>query len=385
MFKFAAAVVDFYDDPEFFSNVDAQDLFGAVLLPAEEIPSLPDGEFAIKVATVAGVHRKFPIYNKASVALSGRYFDKIASELPEEIKKAAGYHLKVAHAQHGLDLPESLNEDYELTSRYVEYRPDPAPPMADKGLIVKIAQHSFMNSHRQLHPMARVEKAAEIDKVASSCGELITEQEVWDYVPKDSYGPFLKEALIQREALVATNAMQKEAFATILKEVTNMTPREAPFLLYEFDKMAGLDTRYGLGGILDPFYGAWGGMLLPKIATPEKDLFQYKLQTVTRHKEALKAFLPERYINQFIRDPKGTYETSTDAEKKAIDFFMKHIPSDVKEKDVEFRGRAKPALWTEEKKIKAKLEGQQTAPSDRPSKAHDVPTQSPTRAINEGL
>jgi len=96
LFKFAGAIVDCYDDPAFVNNVKAQPLFGTALTTPERINSLPDECFAVKIASRSGYKRRFPVYNETVTKVSCHYFDTRYDTLPEEIQKAAGYHLGLA-------------------------------------------------------------------------------------------------------------------------------------------------------------------------------------------------------------------------------------------------------------------------------------------------
>ncbi len=386
LFKFAGAVVDMYDDPEFLENPDAQEILGKELVQPEQVKDQPDRYFAVLVKTAAGKHRKFPIYNKAAAAISGGYFNKIASGLPEPIRETAGFFLKQAHLLFGLRLPEALQQPFPApeTGRNVEWNPEPEPEPASVESIVKVAEYAFMDSHRSMHVLEKVEKAIEIAKVAESTGQPIGEQEVWDYVPKAEWGPHMREALTQRELHVARDPMMKEAFITTLGHIKGSGALRAPFLLYEFDKMAGFQNRYGAVGLIDPFFAFWGGFSLQKEAAVEKDILEYKLGTIARNAEMLKSSFPEKFVSKFCRDPKGCYEETTPAQKKLLDFIMGKIPAEVRESDTQSRGKTmRSVLHNEVNKVQSAVEKEQTAPSERPpgfAGPHDI-----VRKIDDGI
>ena len=371
MFKFAGAIVDFYDDPDFLENPDDQNLFGGVIFRPEDIKSQPDRYFSVLVKTAAGTHRKFPIHSKAAAAISGGYFNKIASALPDEIRKTAGFFLKQAHLMFGLNLPVALRESFPApeAGRLVEWAPTPEPEPASRESLVKVAEYAFMDRHRSMHCLEKVEKAFEIAKIAESVGMPIEEREVWDYVPKEKWGPFVREGLTQREVHI-NDPMIKEAFLTIMGHIRDGNPAKAPFLLYEFDKMAGFQNRYGLNGFYDPFYTFWGGFLMRKEASVEKDLVEYKLGTIARNNSILKSIFPENFISKFVRNPKGTYEDATPEQRKLLDFMMTKIPAEMKEEEADsgVTPKTKGAPLVEAaKKVTEPLKKEQTTPSQRPA------------------
>ena len=386
LFKFAGAIVDFYDDPEFLENPDAQSLLGKELVQPEQVKDQPDRYFAVLVKTAAGKHRKFPIYNRAAAAISGGYFNKIASNLPEPIRETAGFFLKQAHLLFGLRLPEALQAPFPapVTGRYVEWIPEPEPEPASVESVVKMAEYVFMDTHRSMHVLEKVEKAAEIAKVAETTGQPIEEREVWDYVPKQEWGPHMREGLTQREVHTGRDPMLKEAFVTTLGHIKDAGPLKAPFLLYEFDKMAGFQDRYGAVGFLDPFYTFWGGFSLQKEAGPKEDIVQYRLATIARNPDMLKSALPERFITKFVRDPKGCYEDASAGEKKLLDFIASKIPSEIKESETQAGPRRfRSALHSQVDKATQPVEREQVSPSERPEKSgggYDI-----VRKVDEGL
>lgn len=356
MFKLAAAVIDFYDDPEFTKEAE---LFNGALVSPDKACTLQDRDFAVKIATAAGEHRKFPIYNRMATAISGRYFDKIACELPELIRKTAGYYLRDAHEQFHLDLPASLRGSFsppEGRTILFEYQKDEGGINAGED-VVKLAEEIFADQFNAMSVLDRVVRAADILKAAEVNETNISQQEVWDYAPKDFYGPFVEEGLEQRETLVRGDGVLKEAYAKVLGEFAKMSSREAPFLLYHFDKIAGFDDRYR-DGILDPFYAAWGGVpVVEKRADAAVEL-NYKLGTIARN-DLLRGILGEGPAAEFVRHPIGAYErwAAEKPEWKAlVDSLLKNVPAE-KAPEAEASGLKKAVS-----KARAKME----KPSERP-------------------
>lgn len=374
MFKLAAAVIDFYDDPEFSKEAE---LFNGSLVPPDRAFTLQDADFAVKIATAAGEHRKFPVYNRTATALSGRYFDKIASTLPEPIKKVAGYHLRAAHQKFGLDLPASLMGFYEIPgSRTVSYTPDADLGGAESGEdILKIAEEFFVDQSRSMNVLEKVAKAADITRASEIAGRDVEAQEIRDYTPKDFYGPHLHDGLAQREILVRSDGILKEAYAQILTEFATMSPREGPFLLFHFDKIAGFDHRYK-DGIMDPFYAAWGGVPVVEKQADAAELLNYKLGTIART-DLLKQVLGEAAHAEFVRHPIGAYERWSKEKpdwKAVVDSLLKNIPSD----------KAPDAEAPELKKAVSKMK-KEKKPSERPALGLDVGEAGAQARIDAGL
>ena len=367
MFKIAAAVVDFYDDPDFHASVEAQDLIKeGHIRPFEEVSELRDRDFAVLIMTKAGTHRKFPIYSPMSTGLSGRYFEDIEETLPDEIRKVAGFFLKRAHEEHGLTLPPSLAEEYEpVAHNEVSHEPTTDIRIRSTEAVVKMAQYSFTSHSREMSPLEKVAMAMDVNKAIESCGESLTEQEIWDYVPKDTYGLHAEEMLAQRQTLAKEAGTKVEAaLDQILDEFAKMPPTEGPFLIHQFDKTAGFDYRYGLGGVVDPFWGAWAGFPLPsKEAGATEDLLGYKLETIAIYDRLLKRTFGEPFVTKFTQNPKGTYEIASPEQKKVLDFLIANIPT----KRPESSDMPPRSNRDEVSKITKDLKKTQVKPSDKPS------------------
>lgn len=127
MFKLAGRVLDFYDDPDFVTNLQAQALFGDKLYSPEAVHGLPDKMFTVKIATRNGDVRKWPVFNKLATRLSGAYFSAVANDLPTNLRDAAGFFLKKAHVEYGLDLPDVLQQNFSQPDGWVVHLEE-APP-----------------------------------------------------------------------------------------------------------------------------------------------------------------------------------------------------------------------------------------------------------------
>lgn len=385
MFKLAAAIIDFYDDPEFLANADIQEFIktGALVSP-DKVHQLKDKDFAVKIATDAGIHRKFPVLDARSTTLSGYYFDEVSEKLPESIRNTAGFFLKEAHQEFGLELPPSLQKEFPAADRNtVEWRAETSVVgVTSAEGVVKLAEQIFMDNINSMDVLEKVAKANEISESARMAGIVITEREILDYTPKDEIGPHFQDMLVQRETLInATgDVLLKTAWDGLINTLVETPVKEVPFLIHQFDKVAGFEMRYN-AGIIDPYLGTWGG--IGKMAGPHDDIMRYKLETLARGNgsDAILSTFGEGLASKFLRDPWGTYPTLRPAERKFIDMLMDRVPT------------KKDPLSEKPEKGKGKKDGicetvdgvkqEQDSPSKRPDRS--APYKSVWAVLEEGL
>ena len=388
MFKLAAAIIDFYDDPEFLANAEVQELIkAAAFVPPDRVHELKDKDFAVKIATDAGVHRKFPILDARSTAMSGYYFDKVAEGLPEPIRNVAGFFLKEAHQAFGLELPASLQKEFPEASRNaVEWHSETSiVGVTSAGAVVKLAEQVFMDNINSMDVLEKVAKANEISESARMAGIEIFEREILDYTPKSEIGPHFQDMLVQRETLIKAggDVLLKTAWDGLLETIVQTPVKEVPFLIHQFDKVAGFEMRYN-SGIIDPYLGTWGG--LGKVAGPHEDIMRYKLETLARGNgsDAILATFGEGLASKFLRDPVGTYPTLRPAERKFVDMLMDKVPT---KKDP--MSDAKPGKGKKDGKKECVGEAaddvrhEQDSPSKRPDRS--APYKSVWAVLEEGL
>jgi len=89
-----------------------------------------------------------------------------------------------------------------------------------------------------------------------------------------------------------------------------------------------LTSRYGLNGLLDPFYGTWGGVV--KIAdAAEDDVLRLKVEAIGRYPSMLLDIFPEKFVHKFIRDPMGVYREASPDVKKVLDYLIDKVGAKV--------------------------------------------------------
>lgn len=332
MFKLAGRVLDFYDDPEFVTNLKAQALFGDKLYAPEEIHGLPDKMFTVKIATRHGTVRKWPVFNKLAVRLSGAYFDDVAKDLPEDLRNTAGYFLKKAHIDYCLNLPDSLLPKFpqpngwevDLDGQKEDLSIMEAP---DITTLAKQAQEDFLGEMSRMPPEERFQQANAIFELCKKA-QCDLDSRVWDYVEKERFGPYLKEELESRKTMIkeASGEVMAEAFVSTVASFTDQGLRKIAEIITGFDRQAGLDAEWDKR-LRDPYEAIYGGLSMKKQASKESDILRWKLDHLrTKPKELERIFEPI-FVNRFLNDPLGVYKKSSPLTKKIILSLIKKIPA----------------------------------------------------------
>jgi len=331
MFKLAGRVLDFYDDPDFVTNLTAQSLFGDKLYAPEEVHSLPDKMFTVKIATRQGTVRKWPVFNKLAVRLSGEYFNAAARELPEDLRNTAGFFLKTAHQRHGLALPSALDQDFPQPETWIVELPSESSSeiMQEPTIqaMTKRAQDDFLSSLREMDPEERFNQANAIFELCKKA-QVDLDSRIWDYVEKERFGPHLQDELQTRRTMIkeASGDVLAESFIQTLSKFTDQGLRKFAEIILSFDRQAGLDSEWD-GRLRDPYEAVYGGMEMKKQASKESDVLSWKLQTLCMKPKELERIFEPLFVNQFLNDPIGSYKKASPLTKKIILSLVKKIPA----------------------------------------------------------
>lgn len=268
LYKFAGAVLDYYDDPAFVDSVHAKAHFGKTLVAPEKVSELPDSSFAVKIASKTGYQRRFPIYNAIATKASCHYFDMAYDELPEEIQKSAGYFLGKACDKFEQTKTASIQKNAEeapFTVEYVTTRPKEVRLSGEH--LTKMAEARLAY---ELPKMALVNRTRAATALYKEAGDNLIRQDVWDYVEKPVVGPMLEGALDDRAEIMKTASRENQyLFDSVRDQLDDMTPTETIDALLAFDKYAELDDRYR-HGLIDPYIAVYGGWTTP--VTRERNL-----------------------------------------------------------------------------------------------------------------
>lgn len=272
MFKLAGRVIDPYDDPSFLGSLEAQQLFGYELPHPHELDALPDSSFAVKIADGGRSHRKFPIHTKAAAFFSAAYLESNADDLPDDVVKVAAARICAAQRDYRLHPSEQLQklasgyESEDVPAFEVTLREEPMEPVV--GSLEKLAstlQDHFLRNFSRMSPRDRCNFASGLAKQAGAAA--ITDQRVWDYVPKPVTGSQFEDGINSRELLVRGTELEG-AFAK-LAEATCTSADEYLKLAHELetlDRAASLRSRYE-GDLPDPYVTVFGGLPLAKTAS----------------------------------------------------------------------------------------------------------------------
>jgi len=318
MLKLAGNVFDMYDDPAFMADPRGQAMLGNDLKQPDELSKLTDRDFAVKIASEGTVYRKYPIYNEVSTSISCAYFLQKEAELPKELRESAGRRLVDACKRYEMNVPEGLGKYASSGAAKVVKLAEEAPKpstITDEDSLFEYTERRLLAEFPRMTPENRVHAATEMDKVA---GARKLSQAIYDYIPKDSYGPLFKTAMTSRLAILnGDNAddFKIDTFAELAKSAASLTPLEFSVRLREFDKLAGFDSRYSTG-LVDPFKACFGGVL--QIDAPEQILARpHDANGNVLDKTASDSMTVTQHVANFkVAYPKHTTEFKKEASRK---------------------------------------------------------------------
>ena len=260
MFKLAGSVIDCYDDPKFMSSHQVQAFIGREIVDSASLEKLADRDFAVKITDGNVTVRKFPVYNEFITKISCAYAVDSWNQLPSDIQKVAAARLSAACRRYGLGVPAVL-EDSEKTAGYhvVIKHTTAKPEIRETDELAKEACWQAAKQLDRMTPEDRVVMAYNLEKV----GAAHLRQDVYDYVPKDKYGPNLEQEIKNRAYILkSAEDLTSKALLTTLEDLyssrNSKTPIEFAVSLAEFDKIAGFRQRYR-GGMTDAYKATFGG------------------------------------------------------------------------------------------------------------------------------
>lgn len=276
MFKLAGAVIDCYDDPKFMSSHHVQGFVGRELLPAELLEKLADRDFAVKITDGNVTVRKFPIYNEFITKVSCAYAVDSWSLLPAEIQKVAAARLSQACRKYDLGIPDQISAAEKTAGYHVRIQHE--TPKAEIREVDELAKEACWQAAKQLDKMTpedRVIMAYNLEKV----GAAHLRQDVFDYVPKSSYGPLLDQEIKNRAYILkSAEDLTSKALLATLEDLYSSRHQKDPLSfaaeLAEFDKIAGFRPRYK-NGFMDPYKASFGGQK-PEPARAKVEGGEYK-------------------------------------------------------------------------------------------------------------
>jgi hypothetical protein len=308
--KLAGAIVDSYDDIQFLQHAENCGMLGTEFLNPEQLDKLADTDFAVEIIDGLHSHRKFPVYNEAITKVSCVYWAENKSKLPEAVVKTAGYYLSNALTRHNLNIPPIL-AGFAPAPFSVKLANVTNPTLISVDAAAAAVSQLIDNKMSRLSPEDRTVAATALNKVAEN--EL--SKMAWDYLPKAAFGPNLDAAIESRKGLLkaASDWTKLMTLAKLAGQKKEMGPEKFASALYEFDKLAGYDTRYS-SGLIDPFYACYSGFVSPQARVAlEKTAQQRRAEAFQKElgllKTAGRVISVEQHLAALKKAyPKGTQE-----------------------------------------------------------------------------
>lgn len=315
MIKLAGLILDPYDDPQF---VDSPEVKDAGLPMPEDVAGFRDRDFAIIIKTAARRHRKYPVSTSVLTKLSAAYFNEFGSQLPKDMQESVRYHMKLAADRHGITLdgfasrPVEGPKPHEVVSFGEEVEVQPG---LGKEAAFAFAQREFLNNVARMTPAERALAANDLSKV----GE-VDDSRVFDYVPKDEFGPLLGKGLDQRRTALSGNQEKLAALDDLSRRIEGLGARRGAVILDQFDKLAGIRDR-----VIDAYRTCWGGFV--KVADANGRQFgvgglseeTYRIETLARaHGDAVRQVFSDDIARAFLRDPIAYYQSADGQVKRTL-------------------------------------------------------------------
>lgn len=303
-------------------------------LDDDESDQLPDSHFALilyeeKVNPENGYrkvasHRLFPIHNKAYTWLQMRAIQETGSQLPEEARKVASYHISNAAKRHGIEVPEELEQESEGVNGF-NNRVD-LTKLEDPN--IKVAEHEGFNDDENwayirdgerrfpLHTPELVKRAMDyleqheltfvphdrhdycvkvVDKAKEF--ELPLTEKIASY-GGSQYSNKLDDNL-QIRMLYTKDDEEKEALTKLASTKDSIDPRQFSAILHEFDQATKIADR----GPVKDAYSSTLGEMGPLSGFTDRQI----AGGVVHHQKKLAGYLGKGIVRQLAENPRETY------------------------------------------------------------------------------
>lgn len=252
MIKLGGKIIDFYDDPEFMEDPRADQLFVEGEIPSfDQLDTLPDDAFAVKLASDQGIIRKFPLITKTAAEASAEYFLLYGGDLPTEVQRDALEKISGACRRH-----KAAKRTVEKLASYEIVEAGDEPTLGT-NFASQVDEALYFRKLASLRPADRSAVAAAFCEEHGA--EAFTKVAFWDYCPKEETGRNFDDAMEARRALLAAADQTKVAMLQpLMAEKENGDLPSFVEKLAQFDRMTGLDAHYG-GAVQDPYVTCYGG------------------------------------------------------------------------------------------------------------------------------
>jgi hypothetical protein len=183
----------------------------------------------------------------------------MADKLPQEVVKTAAARLAAACEKFDIGIPSEF-EPIARTGQYTVVVKQEETPAAirEEDELGKFAAWEAAKQFPRMTPEDKVVLADELHKI----GAAQHRPEVMEYVPTDTYGSLLKQAINDRKYILrgdeSDNSIMIAALDDMYSRRDQKSPLEFAVELANFDKIAGLRPRYK-NGLTDPYKASFGG------------------------------------------------------------------------------------------------------------------------------
>jgi hypothetical protein len=359
MIKIAARIFDIYDDNglEIASELGSE-FAETKVAEVVEVQGLLDNQFGLIMKTAGGaIRRRYPLHDADSVKLSRAFFDRIKTQLPDEVVSVV--ETKIAAAELGeLSLADTGVAYVDITS-LKPAREKVAFTEKHFGLtiggighfplhdveLVKVAISRYPISVEDIDPEERFLYARNIIKRAAALEVRVPDESPIHLYSNDTVNlGSLKLALddrrrILKSAEISTEIIDQLEAASgckceqgLIESDDSFRGREAKIAsmqtgslaatdpgriistLQSIDKIAGLNDYHYLRGLLDPFAACFKNDLFTKKAALICD--GVDLSTISPDK--LREKFDDSFVQEFTKNPAMIYRSLPDPMKQVI-------------------------------------------------------------------
>ncbi|HUV85265.1 MAG TPA: hypothetical protein VMV86_06100 [Methanosarcinales archaeon] len=203
---------------------------------------------------------------------------------------------------------------------------------------VKLANDYFGKYIEKFHPIERASIASNIEKRAEAMNVNLDSGWVSNYARRTSYSPdfdihmsMRKKACADKSIKISENKMVKAA--DLLQKLADNKdahkPKDMIYALAQFDKLAGLESRYDKD-MRDPIFTVFGSSNNPGFDIEKlSGGINEKQLKIAASNEAFIQKLASTFGNDFSRDfknsPMDIFKSMPDPEKQMIAGFVKNV------------------------------------------------------------
>lgn len=257
-------VIDIYDDAEGTHLLDGTLLekYGGALDVAvpENLSGLADRDFALIVMTKTGEkHRKYPMHEPNSLAVSLHYFEKCGEALPQKARTIAASNLYRSHLRFGVEPPDAIRKlaSSDVVGPYFDVTMD----REDNKVFMKPRVSAKYAFTRKLDDGREIDMFPIADRDETEASLLAFRKHATELPPRDRWTVAVKLAKRARELNLHDEFVEKlaeftpnpafSAHVAARREVCRTD--EDRNTLNQFEKVAGALPPLTRGAMLEEF------------------------------------------------------------------------------------------------------------------------------------